>query len=92
MASLTKPVARELDPVLLGILEEACGLKIPCGGEEGGLYLRVPAVPGMDRRFFQGLAVRLPASGAWRRLSHAQPVFARTRVARDLVLDHLVRI
>ena len=45
MASLTKPVARELDPVLLGILEEACGLKIPCGGEEGGLYLRVPAVP-----------------------------------------------
>ena len=72
--SLTEPVARELDAALWGILEAACGLKIPRGEEQGGLFLRVRAVPGLDGRSFQEWAVRLPvrlygwgASGASRR-------------------------
>ena len=58
--SLTEPVARELDVALWGILETACGLKLPRGVEQGGLCLQVPAIPGLDGRSFQEWAVRLP--------------------------------
>ena len=58
--SLTEPVARELDMAMWRILEAACGLKIPRGEEQGGLCLRVPAIPELDGRSFQEWAVRLP--------------------------------
>ena len=58
--SLTEPVARELDAALWGILETACGLKLPRGAEQGGLCLRVPAMLGLNGRSFQEWSVRLP--------------------------------
>ena len=59
--SLCEPVAKELDDALWNILEAACGFKIPRGGEEGGLELRVPEIPNLDHRSFQEFAIRLPA-------------------------------
>ena len=59
--SLCEPVARGLDNALWSILESACGFKIPRGGEEGGLELRIPDVPALDHQSFQEWAIRLPA-------------------------------
>ena len=59
--SLCEPVARQLDDHLWGILEAACGFSIPRGAEQGGLSLRLPAVPTLSGRSFQEWAVRQPA-------------------------------
>ena len=65
--SLTEPVARQLDAALLGILETACGLKIPCGEEQSGLclHLQVPAAPGLDGCSFQEWAVHAQGELLW---------------------------
>ena len=59
--SLCEPVARGLDNALWTILEAACGFKVPRGGEEGGLELRIPEIPNLDHTSFQEWAIRLPA-------------------------------
>ena len=59
--SLSRPVAAELDSALWQVLEASAGFQIPRGEEEGGLTLKVPAVPSLDNRSFQEWAVRLPA-------------------------------
>ena len=59
--SICEPVARELDNALWNILEASSGFKIPRGGEEGGLELRIPDIPALDHKSFQEFAIRLPA-------------------------------
>ena len=58
--SLCEPVAVELDAELWRVLEAATGFSIPRGEEEGGLCLRVPQVPSLDRCSYQEWVVRLP--------------------------------
>ena len=54
-------MAVELDTALWRILQSACGFAIPRGAEEGGLELRIPAIPALDHRSYQETVVRLPA-------------------------------
>ena len=59
--SFCEPVARNLDTALWSILEASCGFKIPRGGEEGGLEIRIPGIPALDQKSFQEWAIRVPA-------------------------------
>ena len=53
-------MAAELDEELWRLLEAATGFPIPRGEEDGGLSLRVPAIPALDRKSYQEWVVRLP--------------------------------